>query len=398
VSYSFPIESSHRLVNYGLWLVLLGMAGCVEPYTPAVIDAPTSFLVVDGFINGNGATRIKLSRTANLTTTTPPPAEKGAKLFVVDDAGQRYTLTEKSSGFYLSDSLQLSAARQYKLRITTVSNATYESDLVPLKITPPIDKLSWQLDGNQVQVQLSTHDQQQQSRYYRWSFIETWEFNSAYQSVLEYDTQRKIIVARTTPIYTCWRTERPTTIRQGSTAQLSQDALTDLSVLTLDGHDERFKVRYSALVNQYTETPVEFAYNELLRKNTEAVGGVNDPLPVQLTGNVHRLDAATEPVLGYVGAHTVQQRRIFISRQDLQVLGSWKFTTPYDACSEVIELVPDPMDKPPIYIPNTNLFNSRDNTPVNYYISAGFTVGYIGSTTACVDCRTRGSNVRPTFW
>ena len=398
MNYSFPTASSQRLAKCGLlWLALLA-TGCVEPYVPDVVTASNSYLVVDGFINGNGPTTILLSRTANVASTAALPVEKGAKLSIVDDAGGRYALTEKPSGTYKSDSLTLNPARQYQLRITTAANATYASDLVPLKVTPPIDKLSWQLTGSQVQLQLSTHDAQQQSRYYRWSFTETWEFNSAYQSVLEYDTQRKIIVARTTPIYTCWRTERPTAIRQGSTAQLSQDVVTDLPLLTLDGHDERFKVRYSALVKQYAETPAEFAYNELLRKNTEAVGGVNDPLPVQLTGNVHRLDAATEPVLGYVGAHTVAQERIFISRQDLQVPNSWVFNTPYNACTQLIELVPDPMDKPPIYIPNTNLFSSRENTPVNYYINAGFTLGYIGSTTDCVDCRRRGSNVKPSFW
>jgi hypothetical protein len=90
----------------------------VEPYVPAVVDAPTSALVVDGFINGNGRTRIKLSRTTSLVTTTAPPVEKGAKLFVVDDTGQRYALTEKASGSYQSDSLQLNPARQYQLRIT----------------------------------------------------------------------------------------------------------------------------------------------------------------------------------------------------------------------------------------------------------------------------------------
>ncbi|RZL10204.1 MAG: DUF4249 family protein [Hymenobacter sp.] len=125
----------------GAYLGLLSVAGCVEPYVPEVLNAPTNFLVVDGFINGNGITRIKLSRTTSLATTTSAPAEKSAKLFIQDESGARYTLTEKTTGNYQSDSLVLAPGRRYQLRITTASAAAYASDLLPLKTTPAIDNL-----------------------------------------------------------------------------------------------------------------------------------------------------------------------------------------------------------------------------------------------------------------
>ena len=377
--------------------MLLGAAGCVDSYLPDVVDTSANLLVIDGFINGNGRTRIKLSRTVNISSTTTPPVEKGAKLFVVDDAGTRYSLTEKTSGYYESDSLLLNQARQYQLRITTSANAAYASDLVPLKVTPVIDKVAFRRDGSQVRLAIGTHDAQQQSRYYRWGLVETWQFESAYKSGLEYDPVQKIIVARIVPIHTCWRTEQPSIIRQGSTAQLSQDVLTDFALASLDAHDERFKIRYSVLIRQYTETAAEFNYNELLRKNTEAVGGVNDPLPAQLTGNVHRTDGTAEPVLGFVAAHTVQQQRIFINPQDISIPAGWKFNTPYDNCTDGIEIVPD-KTKPPIAIPQTRLFSVPSNTPVEYYYDGKTEAGYVGSTTVCVDCRVRGTIVKPSFW
>jgi hypothetical protein len=267
----------------------------------------------------------------------------------------------------------------------------YASDLVPLKLTPAIDNVTFRRDGGQIHLALSTHDPAQQARYYRWGLTETWQFESAYNSNLEYDPVQKIIVARVVPIHTCWRTERPSTIRQSSTAQLSQDVLNDFPLATLDAHDERFTIRYSVLVNQYAQTPAEFAYYELLRKNTEAVGSVNDPLPTQLTGNVHRVDGAAEPVLGYVGAHTVQQKRLFINYQDLNLPNFWKFNTPYSNCTEGVEMVPD-RSKPPIAIPQTRLFSTPGNTPIGYANDANnMPIGYSGSTTACVDCRVRGT-------
>ena len=394
---TYPLTFSRR---YWPALAALLLAGCVESYMPDVTDVPTNYLVVDGAINGNGVTRVKLTRSVGLKGDAVP-VEKGAKIFIVDNTGVRYPLTEKTAGSYQSDSLQLSPARQYQLRFTTSTNVAYASDMVPLKVTPPIDKLNGQLNGSQVQLLLDTHDATGQSRYYRWSLAETWEFNSAYISQLEYDPVRKIIMARNTPVHTCWRTEQASAIRQSTTAQLSQDALTNYNLANLDGHDERFVIRYSVLVSQYVETPDEFAYYELLRKNTEAVGGVNDPLPVQLTGNVHRLDNAAEPVLGYVSAHTVQQQRIFLTPQDLRLPAGWSFTTPYDICKEGIEYFRDPTDnRRLVSYPHTITYSSPTSSPIAIVMKPNGidTLGYSGSTRECVDCRVRGSLTRPSFW
>jgi hypothetical protein len=367
---------------------------------PEVLDTSANYLVVDGFINGNGRTRITLSRTTNTASTSAPPPETGARLTLADDAGARYNLTETSAGRYRSDSLLLSPARQYQLRLSTSAGTAYASDFVPLKVTPAIDNVTFRRDGSQVRLALSTHDATQQARYYRWGLVETWQFESAYNSLIQYDPVQKIIVARLVPIHTCWRTERPSTIRQSSTAQLSQDVLVDFPLAALDAHDERFKIRYSVLISQYAQTAAEFNYYELLRKNTETVGGVNDPLPTQLTGNVHRVDNAKEPVLGFVGAHTVQQKRLFISARDLNFSSPWRFNTPYDNCTESKEYVPD-QSKPPLLPPYTRVFSVPTNTPIDYFYDTsglGGIAGYTGSSTTCVDCRVRGTLVRPTFW
>ncbi|RZL13513.1 MAG: DUF4249 domain-containing protein [Hymenobacter sp.] len=387
------------LGNGAAGLALVGLGSCVEPYVPAVLDAPTSALVVDGFINGNGPTTVLLSRTATLAAATLP-AEKGAKLFIVDDMGLRYPLLEKTSGTYRSDSLVLSAARRYQLRITTAGNATYESALVPLKITPPIEKLSWKLASNQVQIGLDTHDPNQLARYYRWGFTETWEFNSSTRSLLEYDAKRDELVLRTTPIYTCWRTEQRSGIRQGNTAQLSEDRLTDFPILDLSARAERVRIRYSVLVRQYAETAEEFAYYDLLRKNTEAVGTVNDPLPSQLTGNVRRVDNVGEPVLGFVSAHTVQTKRLFVDNKDLNLPGDWVYDSPYQGCS-IDSLAEEvfPFDPKGPLAPKTRLFNQPGTVPVIFYLTPNKVIrGYVGSSPECADCRLRGSNVKPSFW
>jgi hypothetical protein len=368
---------------------------------PEVVNAPTSYLVVDGFINGNGVTRIKLSRTENVAATTTPPVEKGATIYITDNTGSRYPLSEKTSGSYQSDSLTLPAGRQYQLRITTSGKVSYESNLVPLKITPPIDKLSFQLADEQVQLLLSTHDASAQSRYYRWNLVETWEFNAAYQSLLEYYPNpkpgQKRLDNRTTPIYTCWRTERATSIMQGTSSQLSQDALTNALVARFSRRAERVKIRYSALISQYVETPEEFAYFEILRKNTEAVGTINDPLPVQLTGNVHRVGRPEEPVLGFVGAHTVQSQRLFIDHTELPPLDASVYLTPYTTCRVGIAYFCDTQGNCDVE-GVIDLFRLHGNIPLYQASDPDYGAGIASASTECADCRVRGTTSKPTFW
>jgi hypothetical protein len=208
--------------------------------------------------------------------------------------------------------------------------------------------------------------------------------------------------ARTTPIYTCWRTEQPTTVKQATTAQLSQDALVEQDVLDIGDRAERLKIRYSVLVTQVAQTAEEFAYYEQLRKNTEAVGTVNDPLPTQLTGNVHRTNS-NEPVLGYVGAHTVQQRRLFIDRAELPLPPTWAFEPGVPGCATITENLEDYKKlRPPLFleIPQTIVFADPNKVPIDHYFdpSTSALVGYYGAPRECVDCRTRGSIIKPSFW
>ncbi|RZL00506.1 MAG: DUF4249 domain-containing protein, partial [Hymenobacter sp.] len=45
---------SHFLFRCVAWVSVLGLAGCIDRYTPSVPDAAQQYLVVDGFINSQG--------------------------------------------------------------------------------------------------------------------------------------------------------------------------------------------------------------------------------------------------------------------------------------------------------------------------------------------------------
>ncbi|MCC3154099.1 DUF4249 domain-containing protein [Hymenobacter sp. BT770] len=392
-----PRFSSHLRVVY--WCVgLLCLAGCTDPYLPDIIKTPPSYLVVDGSINPQGISSIKLSRTYAIASATAPPAETKATAYIEDDAGTRLLLVEGSSkGTYASAALTLNPARKYRLHLNTLAGKEYVSDFVPVKITPPIDALTWRAAPDGVNIYVNAHDDTKSTQYYRWETEETWEITPPYQPTHEY-VKPLLIYIRTPFPRLCWGFERPSSVFISKTTALTQDVVADFRVKALASNSERLYTRYSILARQHALTKEEYAYWELLRKNTESIGTLFDPQPAQLTGNVHCVSNPAEPVLGFVGAHSTTEKRLFIARAELP--NARDLLSGYEQClpPDTVRLPPKgvfPPPKPaevleamfgsPAYLPITI---EQDNS--GQYVLA--------KPRDCVDCRTRGSAVKPSFW
>ncbi|RSK49479.1 DUF4249 domain-containing protein [Hymenobacter rigui] len=361
-------------------LLLLLLAGCVEPYAPEVIIAPNNYLVVNGYINGNGVTSIQLSRSQQLAATGVYPPETRATVYIETLANKRYPLAETTAGLYTSVSQKLPTDQQYRLRIRTVAGHDYTSDFTALKLTPAVDQLEGRVQPNGVQLYLSTHDDQNQTRYYRWEYEETWEFFAAHESLYEYVPSSGMTIPRKEGIYHCWRTEKSTTIETSSTARLSQDAVRDYRMQFIQPRSPKLRSKYSILVRQYGMSQAEFDYWEEVKKNTENIGTLFDPLPSQIQGNVHAVSDAEEPVFGFVGATTQVEKRIFIGRLDVPL--EWSYI------NEGYEQCPEPFPAPSGYTAQ-QLFGE-----LNLELVSRSTM----LPRECVDCRLRGSNVKPSFW
>src|SRR4051812_35741443 len=122
-------------------LICACLYNCRRPYEPPAIKAANHFLVVDGVINAtpDGTTTITLTRTRSLSDTVRSIPEGGAKVFIESNSGTGYLLFERGKGVYTLDHMNLDLSGEYRLKIITVSQATYVSDFVPVKKSPQID-------------------------------------------------------------------------------------------------------------------------------------------------------------------------------------------------------------------------------------------------------------------
>lgn len=371
--------------------------GCKKPYNPPAIASPGNYLVIEGVINpGTDSTIIKLSRTVNLSSGNVHNPETNATVTVQSDASNSYPLIETAPGTYISTGLNLDNSRKYRLSIKTSNNQQYLSDFVAVNITPPIDSVGFLIQSNGIQLYVNTHDPNNNTHYYRWDYAETWQFHAKYES--SFITDGKEIVPRTSDqkIYTCFSNNISSSITLGSSAKLSQDVIYQNPLTAVPSTSEKLETKYSILVRQYALSGDAFTFWTNLKKNTEQLGSIFDAQPSNINGNVHNINNAAEPVIGYVSASTVSSKRIFITNNQLPI--TWFPTYPYD-CAADTEWFDQPKTHLNMVAQNLIPLGSSEIPIDEFYGKGGpAPLGFLGADIDCVDCTIRGTTKQPSFW
>jgi hypothetical protein len=373
-------------------LLILSIVNCKEKYLPPITSPATGYLVVEGFINsGLEPTSITLTRTNRLYDTANIVYEHNAAVEIESENNEIFPLPESGNGVYVSLPLSLNKNEKYRLRINTQDGKEYVSDFTPVKSTPPIDDITWKREDNGLKIYVNTHDSLNNIKYYQWTYEETWEIHSAYISIMAYiiDPTTNLITGITItapPIdsskYTCWQSENSTDIILGSSEKLST-AKIYLPILSIKQGSEKLSVLYSINVKQYALSHDAYLFHQKIKKNTEQLGSIFDPQPSELKGNIHCITNPAEIVVGFVDISEEQKKRIFISNAQVP---DWNYNTD---CHTYI--IPNQAD-------NINL-SGPGLVPLYPRTMRGLAViDFYASTISCVDCTTRGTNIKPSFW
>jgi hypothetical protein len=393
-------------------MVMIVWWSCKKAYNPKPIAQAPNYLVVEGAINtGTDSTVIRLSRTVPTSLKAGTIAETAAVVTIISDGGASYPCIEAGKGYYKAPGLNVTSGN-FGLKINTSNGKVYQSDLVPVKNSPPIDSVYYKIKSNSVdlygkiqsagiEIYADTHDQANNTRYYRWDYLATYEFHSAFNSMVKLETfPVDSVVQRPLDqqIYTCWRNDTSSTILVNSSAKLAMDVISQNPIAFISSSAEELERRYSILVKQYALTADAYNYYTQLKKNTEQLGGVFDPQPSQLTGNIHCVSDPSEHVLGYITAGASAQTRIYI---DNRKLPAWLALTPYTDCILDTDLYVRTLPSGAVIDEVKDEIYAGYNTPIVPYKPdprMKNPLGYTGSSPACVDCSLRGTTKKPNFW
>ena len=371
---------------------------CRKSYEPPEIKASNHFLAIDGFINtsAGGVSVFTLSRSLSLTDSLTELPEPYADVMIAGSTGSSYHLKDiGSNGVYVSDPLNLDPSQKYHLFVTTKEGNKYQSDPVTAKSAAPIDSLSWEqvndpvAQADVVRVYVNTHDSTNQSRYYRWDYTETFQHKSFYQSYWLVNDQNKISSINdpaTESTHDCWTTQNSTSILLGTSITLSQDVISQLKIAEFKQNDPKLDIRYSMNVRQYPLDLEAYHYWLTVQQNSQSLGGLFDLQPSQIRGNIHGITNPADPVLGYVSASSVTEKRIYI---DNHFLTSWKSNLSYYCPIKIIPT--DPL--------NTLVWNFPDTAYTVYYFTGGPPPDLVIAFKNCIDCRYQGgTNLEPDYW
>lgn len=380
-----------------IFVCTIAVTGCLESYQPPEIVSDVNILVVDGFLNSTeGSATVRILHATALSDDSKPKPEANATVSIHAEGGTSYVLTEQDSGTYSISGLNIDPATRYQLSIRTSDEEEYVSDYVEIKESPDIDSVSWEAKEDGINILVNTHDASGNTKYYRWDYIETWEYNAPISSEFKLVDGEPVYRSLAERIYTCWRTVPSTKISIASTVRLTEDVVYNYPIVFLPKGTSKVTVKYSILVKQRAVTKDEFTFLEQLQKSTESLGGLFDPQPSQVAGNIHNLSDPSAPALGYFSAGTVKEKRFFLSFGDLpNHLNKYPF--PGNCLPDTICLVRG------MFQPYRCILVLEDLTGselIGHALYSRVAInGYTLSSPQCADCRTQGGVLaKPDFW
>jgi hypothetical protein len=147
--------------------------------------------------------------------------------------------------------------------------------------------------------------------------------------------------------------------------------------------DKRISVLYSTLVTQYALDSAGYNYWNAMKGNTENVGSIFDPQPNLTRGNIHCTTDPSELVIGYIGAGTTQQQRIFIDNN--QMPPGW---------NSIPDCPIDSIDRDSIVY----FLGDMVRIPIDKVTDPFSRFACTASSRSCTDCTFFGTNIKPLFW
>lgn len=395
-----------RLRASAWWAIVMIVANvtCVEPYSPRGVGGTGELLTIDGNLNTTLQTAIvKVTHPNVLNSDDPLRPEVGAKVTIKSQDGKEYVLSETTAGVYTNTHVDLATGSSCQLTVTTSNGGVYQSPMVEMKQTTPIDSVYFNFLHDGTEILVDSHDAERKSIYYQWLYDETWEYTAPYQSFFKVvflpEIGRTVIVHRATSeyVYQCYKTVTSTRITIGSTEQLSEDRVSRKKLVFIPVADQKLSVRYSILVTQRAITKEEYTYLQQLQKTTESVGGLFDAQPSQVYGNISNVGSTSGSAIGYFSGGAYQQKRVYIGFYDLPP----QLLVPTSKGTCMLDTV---CILPPRIAPIKCSIDLENMSPSEYLIAEvpqiGLTpTGFTKTTSECADCRMQGGVLeRPAFW
>ena len=359
------------------------LIGCLDPYPAPKTGDSKGYLVVDGVVNvSESSARVRLSRTIGLDSEEGNPPVVSAQVTILGSLGAVISLTHSGSGIYETQ-YPFRMDEQYKLTIRT-GDKNYESEEVAMVANTAIDSLVYQADKTSLQVRTYAHKDGADPGFYRFNYEETYEYRAAFASLYRFNNGYPLYREPSDDITSCWLSSSSASIMLTSTEGLADNVIPGFLVREIQRGDPLLWFKYSILVRQFALDKKTWDYWNNVQTVSQSLGGLFDPIPFSVQGNIRCTSDPTDRVLGYFSGGQVSTSRIVIANTNLP---TGYYSTRLGNCiEEYVEL----RDLPTLVGRNIEITRAE-------YMGI-FLLGYYFTLPSCADCRFQGGdNVRPPF-
>lgn len=364
---------------YTLIIGLILLVCCVSEYEPNAIDQIEGLLVVEGMIT-NDTAEIRLSRSVKiLDDFGEEESITDANVFVECDQGFTFKPVNVSEeGVYIIKVDKLDPAYKYRLSINW-NDKEYKSEYLSPLDTPAIDSVSVESPASEkpVYICVTTHDNELEPTYYKWSYREIWEFNADLFANAGYLNDKFYMFERHTSqnTYYCWGRDSSKVMLLATTDKLTENLIYEKELIEIPRDHDKLKILYYIEVQQNRIRKEAYEYFKNIQRNIEQTGSIFSPIPTEVRGNIACVSDPEEWVLGYVDVtNTTIMKRFMPELRDF-------YETSYDCAKKILTgMAPD---------------------GYTYYIYSGApTVPNIYAPFRCVDCTYdgRGTKNKPSWW
>ena len=380
------------------------MLSCLEPFN-IVSNNFESTLVVEATITNELKNQtIKLGRSFSLDASGPNP-ETNASVFLTDVLGNNYTFSENENGVYGSDQ-EFAAEKNitYILTITTADGGIYKSSEASFNGLSTIDSYEARattfngVDG--VGIFLDSSDPLGNSRYYRYTYEETYEIRAPYWSpqelvIIDLEKFTVGLELKTEPNRICYNTIFSNTILLNSTNDLTVDEVSNFQIHFIPKSASILRYRYSILVNQYSQSREAYVFYETLKDFSSSESVFSESQPGFFNGNLFSEGNPNEKVIGFFEVSSVVSQRLFFNFRDIYSLDL--LPDYFVDCQFIAPLLRSPDSSLPAASPLMQEINNGFN--IFYTYNPELEGGqYLLVNRKCGDCTPFGTTVKPEFW
>lgn len=371
------------------------LQGCTETY-PLLTSTYEEALVVEATITNEFKTQeIKLTKTAKFEDEKYL-AESGAEVFITDDADHQYAFKYDGDRYISETEFKAETERKYQLHIKTKDGRSFESS--PEILTPinPMQNVKAAIETKDdlrgVGIRVNSFDPNNQSKYYRYEYEETYKIIAPKWVTTKATLDQKgaiVFVTNSTETKTCYTSKKSTDLLLTSTNTLNEDR-TNFLIRFISDQNYIITTRYSILVKQYIESLNAFTYYSTLKQISDAGSTLSPTQPGILLGNIKSVNNPNNKIVGYFDVASVSTERIYFNYIDL--FPGEPAPPYYTDCTEFC------YDSNPEPIPCTHMGSISDDLSLNFiafFLQADYSF-WVNA--PCGDCTTFASNLKPPFW